>query len=105
MGGLQIITSQIREEIKKVSLPSAWVDACVQELEKERRLTCQFQKPWCIARKWHMVSLGDRQNSVISGKSINWRREGDSNPRYAINVYTLSRRALSTTQPPLRCEY
>ena len=33
---------------------------------------------------------------------INWRRERDSNPRYAINVYTLSRRALSTTQTPLR---
>ena len=31
-----------------------------------------------------------------------WRRGRDSNPRYAINVYTLSRRALSTTQPPLR---
>ena len=31
-----------------------------------------------------------------------WRRERDSNPRYAINVYTLSRRALSTAQTPLR---
>ena len=31
-----------------------------------------------------------------------WRRERDSNTRYAINVYTLSRRAPSTTQPPLR---
>ena len=30
-----------------------------------------------------------------------WRRERDSNPRYAINVYTLSRRAPSTTRPPL----
>ena len=31
-----------------------------------------------------------------------WRRGRDSNPRYAINVYTLSRRATSTTHPPLR---
>ena len=30
-----------------------------------------------------------------------WRRGRDSNPRYAINVYTLSRRAPSTTRPPL----
>ena len=30
-----------------------------------------------------------------------WRRERDSNPRYAINVYTLSRRAPSATRPPL----
>ena len=31
-----------------------------------------------------------------------WRRERDSNPRYAINVYTLSRRAPSATQPSLQ---
>ena len=29
------------------------------------------------------------------------RREGDSNPRYAFGVYTLSRRASSTTRAPL----
>ena len=42
--------------------------------------------------------------SINSGhrKKRDWRRERDSNPRYAINVYTLSRRALSTAQPPLR---
>lgn len=32
-----------------------------------------------------------------------WRTEGDSNPRYALNVYTLSRRAPSTARPPVRC--
>src|SRR5690606_31517869 len=30
-----------------------------------------------------------------------WRTEGDSNPRYAIHVYTLSRRAPSTARPPV----
>ncbi len=30
-----------------------------------------------------------------------WRREGDSNPRYAINVYALSRRAPSAARPSL----
>lgn len=34
-----------------------------------------------------------------------WRRERDSNPRYAINVYTLSRRAPSATQPSLQIWY
>ena len=34
--------------------------------------------------------------------SFVWRRERDSNPRYAINVYTLSRRAPSATRTPLR---
>jgi len=29
------------------------------------------------------------------------RRERDSNPRYALDVYTLSRRAPSTTRTPL----
>ena len=33
---------------------------------------------------------------------IKWRRERDSNPRRAINPYSLSRGALSTTQPSLR---
>ena len=33
-----------------------------------------------------------------------WRTEGDSNPRYACDVYTLSRRAPSTARPPVRGE-
>jgi hypothetical protein len=33
------------------------------------------------------------------------RRGRDSNPRYPFEVYTLSRRALSTTQTPLRLNY
>jgi hypothetical protein len=36
---------------------------------------------------------------------IVWRRERDSNPRYAFDVYTLSRRAPSTTRPPLRIRF
>src|SRR5687767_3172054 len=31
-----------------------------------------------------------------------WRSGRDSNPRYAFGVYSLSRRAPSTTRPPLR---
>src|SRR5699024_7599648 len=31
-----------------------------------------------------------------------WRTERDTNPRYAMNVYTLSRRAPSTTRPPVQ---
>src|SRR5476651_1653353 len=30
---------------------------------------------------------------VWNNQHVNWRRERDSNPRYAINVHTLSRRA------------
>ena len=33
------------------------------------------------------------------------RREGDSNPRYPLGVYTLSRRASSTTRASLLMQY
>jgi hypothetical protein len=36
-----------------------------------------------------------------SGSLFNWRRGRDSNPRWAINPYTLSRRAPSTARTPL----
>ena len=34
-----------------------------------------------------------------------WRRGRDSNPRYGVTVYTLSRRAPSTTRTPLQIMY
>ncbi len=34
-----------------------------------------------------------------------WRRERDSNPRDAINAYTLSKRTPSATQPPLHFRF
>ena len=37
------------------------------------------------------------------GDFVEWRRGWDSNPRYAFDVYSLSRGAPSTTRPPLRC--
>ena len=36
---------------------------------------------------------------------LKWRRGWDSNPRYAFDVYTLSRRAPSTTRPLLRLPF
>ena len=33
-----------------------------------------------------------------------WRRERDSNPRYAFNVHTISNRALSTSQTSLQSQ-
>ena len=38
---------------------------------------------------------------IKMGYKINLQRGRDSNPRYAFGVYTLSRRAPSTTRPPL----
>lgn len=37
-----------------------------------------------------------------NGFKVQWRSGRDSNPRYGFAVYSLSRRAPSTTRPPLR---
>jgi hypothetical protein len=42
-------------------------------------------------------------NDQLSIFSV-WRRERDSNPRWAFDPYTLSRGAPSTTRPSLRCQ-
>ncbi len=39
----EAITSQIREEIKKVSLSSAWAENCINELEQEKIETAQTE--------------------------------------------------------------
>ncbi len=43
--------------------------------------------------------LIEKISKQINGR---WRSGRDSNPRYAFGVYSLSRRAPSTTRPPLR---
>ena len=44
------------------------------------------------------------KKSPFSGLCL-WRRERDSNPRYAINVYSLSRGAPSAARPSLQIQY
>jgi hypothetical protein len=46
-----------------------------------------------------MVLLTNKKIIFFNDK---WRSGRDSNPRYAFGVYSLSRRAPSTTRPPLR---
>ncbi len=46
-----------------------------------------------------LVSLFENLNKLFKYRI--WQRGRDSNPRYVIHVYTLSRRATSTTHPPL----
>ena len=61
---------------------------------------CDLSNP----RGFSLPSLSARpkKSPALRGSFLVWRRERDSNPRYAINVYSLSRGALSTTQPSLR---
>ncbi len=53
------------------------------------------------SRLLQTLVAGSGVNSVPT-QGLKWRRARDSNPRYAINVYTLSRRAPSTTRTALR---
>src|SRR5690606_12041088 len=48
-----------------------------------------------------VVSIENAPGSGRNQGLESWRTRGDSNPRYAIHVYTLSRRAPSTTRPPV----
>ncbi len=60
---------------------------------------------FCWLIRFVQASLTHRlkqQNPAIAGLLLCWRRGRDSNPRYAQHVYTLSRRAHSTTLTPLR---
>ncbi len=42
-----------------------------------------------------------RQGPHLGFAMCKWRTGRDSNPRYGVTVYTLSRRAPSTTRPPV----
>jgi hypothetical protein len=54
--------------------------------------------PWRVSRR-----LPDRQNAKFLNENNKiWRRGWDSNPRRAINPYSLSRGAPSAARPPLR---
>ena len=44
-------------------------------------------------------------SALISKGETKWRSGRDSNPRYGFAVYSLSRRAPSTTRPPLRMSW
>jgi hypothetical protein len=57
----------------------------------------------CRTRVLIKASLSARHKKArLRGPFYVWRRGRDSNPRYAINVNTISNRAHSTTLPPLR---
>ena len=64
---------------------------------------------YSLSRTWSnlrfsslLVSAPIKNASTREALLIRWRRRRDSNPRYAINVYSLSRGAPSATRPLLR---
>jgi hypothetical protein len=61
---------------------------------------CRGRKPWRSANgATTSISMSLRARHPMGAR---WRTGRDSNPRTAINRYTLSRRAPSTTRPPVR---
>ena len=69
----------------------------------------RFELPtaWFVARYSIQLSYGRIFLAVLlscrgRNRFVLWRRGRDSNPRRGISPYSLSRGALSTTQPPLR---
>ena len=59
-----------------------------------------------VSARLRLVERGAARTGAKSGvaerNSGTWRMEWDSNPRYAFDVYALSRRAPSTARPSIR---
>src|SRR5690348_4931906 len=68
----------------------------------------------CVVTPWHavarLIGVKSLKTHVFCGLIRTaadgyWRSGRDSNPRYGFAVYSLSRRAPSTTRPPLRVSW
>ena len=81
----------------------------------EPALILVVSRPWCPVANALKAALGRIQGHssilafvtqtkkpALGGLYFVWRRRRDSNPRYAINVYSLSRGAPSATRPLLQ---
>ncbi len=54
------------------------------------------------SERTRICAILDEKSRNVLICDTSWRSGRDSNPRYAFDVYSLSRRAPSTTRPPLR---
>ena len=61
----EIITSQSKEEIKKVSLSSAWVDACVEDLEKERTQKIQAESSFVLKLRNELFEIEQKLDALL----------------------------------------
>ena len=86
-----------KEGLLGLSLPSPCGSTAISAVDEK-----SFQTIFSNQRVLTKTSHTNKLKRAHKGPFLIWRRKRDSNPRYAINVYTLSRRAPSTTQPPLR---
>ena len=61
----EIITSQGQEEIKKVSLSSAWVDACVEDLEQERTRKIQAESSFVLKLRNELIEIEQKLDALL----------------------------------------
>ncbi len=59
------ITEQIRTEIQKVSLCSAWADNCINELENEKMETAQAESSFAQKMRDELVGVEDKLNTLL----------------------------------------
>ena len=71
----------------------------------EKAETTERRQPKNTNKTLFFVKEKPKPNTFVSDLGFTWRRNGDLNPRYAYDVYTISNRAPSTTQPFLHSRY
>ncbi|MDP2630843.1 MAG: recombinase family protein [Candidatus Uhrbacteria bacterium] len=59
------ITSQIREEIKEISLPSAWAEQCITELEKEKAETVQAESSFAQKTRDELALCSEKLDKLL----------------------------------------
>ena len=55
----------------------------------EKSLAVEFKKPWNLLAEFNSSRVTTNAASGEKSEIINWRREGDSNPRYGLTRITV----------------
>ena len=72
------------------------------EIQRRIRGRISLHGTVLTAERRYSAPFSPRAGAPYPDIETGWRSGRDSNPRYAFDVYSLSRRAPSTTRPPLR---
>ena len=96
---------QVTNRILMAAKPPSRSRGAYQQRETAERLSakCSLSRIWSNLRfSTIFFNVLIKNASTREALLIKWRRRRDSNPRYAINVYSLSRGAPSATRPLLQ---
>ena len=56
----------------------------------DKSLSVEFKNPWKIIAKFNSSFISSSSDHTENSQILNWRREGDSNPRYSGKFLPLS---------------